>query len=180
VIWPKKAAKTDFCQYFPVDEGNADRGQPRPETTAHRAVTGSNSSALLRTDLTSTDTPPGASAAKSLSQMRSASDPVRHGKDQPVERGEMFEGDKLDTVALRLRLVGERIGHQSGVAELAQFGDDFRDAVLSRTFSAIRYLGPIHRVIRRAECRVPPAPRDKRGRSTEDIRMIHAPAPEIE
>jgi hypothetical protein len=109
-------------------------------------------------------------------------DPVRHGKDQPVERGEMFEGDKLDTAfALRLRLVGGRIGNQSGAAELAQFGDDFRDAVLSRApFRAIRYLGPIRRVIRKAECRVPPAPRDKRGRSTEDIRMIHAPAPEIE
>jgi hypothetical protein len=63
-------------------------------------------------------------------------DPVPHGKDQPVERGEMFEGDKLDTAfALRLRLVGERIGNQSGAAELAQFGDDFRDAALSRTFS---------------------------------------------
>ena len=47
-------------------------------------------------------------------------------------------------------------------------------------FPAIRYLGPIRRVTRRAECPVLPAPRDKRGRSTEDIRMTHAPAPEIE
>jgi hypothetical protein len=74
-------------------------------------------------------------------------DPARRGKDQPVERGEMFKGD------------------------------DFRDAVLSRTFPAIRYLDPVRRVSRRAECRVP---RDKRERSTKDIRMTHAPAPEFE
>jgi hypothetical protein len=35
-------------------------------------------------------------------------------------------------------------------------------------------------VTRRAECRVLPAPRDKRERSTKDIRMTHAPAPEFE
>jgi hypothetical protein len=138
VIWPKKTAKTDFCQYFPVDEGNADRGQPPPETTAHRVVTGSNTSALVtryhRLDIDKH--PAGRERGEELVPGALGEGPVRGGKDQPVERGEMFEGDKLDTAfALRLRLVGERIGNQSGAAELAQFGDDFRDAVLSRTFS---------------------------------------------
>jgi hypothetical protein len=63
------------------------------------------------------------SAAKSLSQARSAR--IRHGKDQPVERDEMFEGG------------------------------DFRDAVLSPTSAAIRYHGTVRRVTRRpsAGCR---------------------------
>jgi len=155
-----------------------------PETTAHRAVTGSNSRclaepshALPRLDIDKH--PAGASAAKSLSRGERGEDPVRRGNDQPVERGVMFQGNELDTAfALRLRRVGERIGNQSG---------GMPNSRNSATISATRYyrapflrfgISALSSVTRSAGCCQ--RRRDKRERSTEDIRMTHAPAPEIE
>jgi hypothetical protein len=64
----------------------------------------------------------------------------------------MFERGEFDTVfAFRVR-PGERIGNQSGDAELAQFGDDFRDSVLSRTFSGDSVSRPYSSVTRSAGC----------------------------
>jgi hypothetical protein len=58
---------------------------------------------------------------------------VRHGKDQPVEPGEIFERDEVDTVlALGFGRVGERIGNPCRDAELAQLGDDVGHAAVAQ------------------------------------------------
>ena len=58
---------------------------------------------------------------------------MRHGEDQPVEPGEILERGELDAVfGPRLGRVGERIVNQSGDAELAQFGDDTRNAAVAQ------------------------------------------------
>jgi len=61
-----------------------------------------------------------------------AEHPVRYRENQPVEPGEPVERNQLDAVfTLGLGRVGERIVHQGGDAELAQFGDDVGDAAVS-------------------------------------------------
>ena len=155
------------------------RGQPRPKPTrivrSQAPIVGALRNPVPRYHRLDIDKhPAGRTRAEQFAPAALGEDPVRHGEDQPIEPGEMFERNELDAVfALRVRRVGERIGNRSSDAELAQFGDDFRDAVLSRTFSGDSVSRPFSS--RDSQGRVPGAASAARQTGTFNRRHSYDP-----
>jgi hypothetical protein len=180
MIRRKKTQKPTFASIFRSMREMPTGVSHGRETTAHRAVTGSDSRCLAEPSHALPPTPArrGEGLVPATLGERSGAARQRSNPSSVVESSRGTSSKPHSPFASAGSASGSLPERRD--AELRAIRDDFRDAVLSRTFLAIRYLGPVRRVTRRAECRVPPAPRDKRERSTEDIRMTRAPAPEFE